>query len=73
MLDEEYDRTTQQPRLLRMHELGHALGFNHVDSLRSVMNPTVGMEPTDLDRRTARIAFRHITPDRPSPPILARN
>jgi hypothetical protein len=73
MLDEEYDRTTQQPRLLRMHELGHALGFNHVDSLRSVMNPTVGMEPTDLDRRTARIAFRHITPDRPPPPILARN
>ena len=74
MLDEDYDRNTQQPRLLRMHELGHALGFNHVESLRSVMNPTVGTEPTDFDRRTARIAFRHIAPaDRPAPTILARN
>ena len=74
MLDEGYDRTTPEPRLLRMHELGHALGFNHVDSLRSVMNPTVGTEPTDFDRRTARMAFRHIAPaDRPAPTILARN
>ena len=72
MLDEDYDRTTQQPRLLRMHELGHALGFNHVESLRSIMNPTVGTEPTDLDRRTARIAFRHIAlADRPAPALFA--
>ena len=41
MLDEDFDRSTGDPRLLRMHELGHALGFNHVDSLRSIMNPSV--------------------------------
>ena len=72
MLDEDYDQRTQQPRLLRMHELGHALGFNHVDSLRSVMNPTIGTEPTDFDRRVARIAFSHITPDRAARTVLAR-
>jgi len=72
MLDEVYDQSTQQPRLLRMHELGHALGFNHVDSLRSVMNPTIGTEPTDFDRRVARIAFSHITPDRAARTELTR-
>jgi hypothetical protein len=66
MLDEDFDQHTRQPRLLRMHELGHALGFNHVDSLRSIMNPTIGTEPTEFDRRVARIAFGHINPDRPT-------
>ena len=72
MLDEDYDQSTQQPRLLRMHELGHALGFNHVDSLRSIMNPTIGTEPTDFDRRVARIAFSHITPDRAARTVFER-
>jgi len=72
MLDEDYDQSTQQSRLLRIHELGHALGFNHVDSLRSIMNPTIGTEPTDFDRRVARIAFSHITPDRAARTVLAR-
>jgi hypothetical protein len=57
MLDSEYDRTGMR-RLLRIHELGHALGYNHVESMRSVMNPTLGSEPTDFDRRVALIAFR---------------
>jgi hypothetical protein len=72
MLDEDYDQSSQSPRLLRMHELGHALGFNHVDSMRSIMNPTIGTEPTEFDRRVGRIAFRHVDPDR-HPSILARN
>jgi predicted Zn-dependent protease len=45
-------------RLLRIHELGHALGYNHVKSRRSIMNPTLGSEPTDFDRRAAMVAFR---------------
>jgi hypothetical protein len=64
MLDEDYDQDAESPRLLRMHELGHALGFNHVDSMRSIMNPTIGTEPTAFDRRVGRIAFRHVDPDR---------
>jgi hypothetical protein len=69
MLDEDYDQSTEDPHLLRMHELGHALGFNHVDSLRSIMNPTIGTEPTEFDRRVARMAFSHIAPDRRAPAL----
>jgi hypothetical protein len=58
MLDSEYDRTDGMRRLLRIHELGHALGYNHVKSRRSIMNPTLGSEPTDFDRRAAMVAFR---------------
>jgi hypothetical protein len=61
MLDEDYDRDGPHRRLLRTHELGHALGYNHVESQRSVMNATIGAEPTDFDRRVARIAFRHLS------------
>jgi hypothetical protein len=57
MLDSEYDRANGLRRVLRIHELGHALGFNHVTSRPSVMNPTLGSEPTDFDRRAAHMAF----------------
>lgn len=63
MLDEAYDTADRLRNLLRMHELGHALGYNHVLSQRSIMNATLGAEPTDFDRRVARIAFSHLTPD----------
>ena len=39
LLDSEFDRTSDERRLLRTHELGHALGFNHVKSRLSIMNP----------------------------------
>jgi len=57
LLDSDYDRTSSARRLLRTHELGHALGYNHVESHRSIMNPRIGAEPTELDRQAARIAF----------------
>jgi hypothetical protein len=57
MLDSTYDRTDGLRRLLRLHELGHALGYNHVTSQPSIMNPILGSEPTDFDRRVALIAF----------------
>ena len=62
MLDEQYDGTDRLRHLLRMHELGHALGYNHVASQRSIMNATLGAEPTDFDRKVARIAFSHVAP-----------
>jgi hypothetical protein len=58
LLDAEFDRTNDARRLLRMHELGHALGYNHVQSRISIMNPRIGPEPTDFDRLAASIAFR---------------
>jgi hypothetical protein len=57
LLDDDFDRTNPARRLLRMHELGHALGYNHVQARTSIMNPRIGPEPTDFDRRAALIAF----------------
>ena len=59
MLDSDYDRTDRLRRLLRAHELGHALGYNHVESRQSIMNPTLGSEVTDFDRHAALLAFRN--------------
>lgn len=57
-LDSDFDRTDARRRLLRMHELGHALGYQHVTSRPSIMNPSVGAEPSDVDRAGALIAFQ---------------
>lgn len=57
LLDSEFDATSTRRRLLRTHELGHALGYNHVRSRASVMNPGLGTEPNDFDRQAALIAF----------------
>jgi hypothetical protein len=57
VLDAEFDRTSNSRHLSRMHELGHALGFNHVTARTSVMNAHIGTAPTDVDRRLARLAF----------------
>jgi hypothetical protein len=56
-LDRDFDKDDARRRLLRMHELGHALGYNHVTSRTSIMNPSIGPEPTDFDRAAASIAF----------------
>lgn len=58
ILDNDFDRTSPQRWLLRTHELGHALGYNHVQSRISIMNPSIGPEPTAFDREAARVAFR---------------
>ena len=58
LLDSEFDRTDAKRRLLRTHELGHALGYNHVRSRPSIMNPKIGPEPNNFDREAAVIAFR---------------
>ena len=58
ILDRDFDRDDALRRLLRTHELGHALGYNHVESRASVMNPQVGSGVTDLDRAAIRLAFQ---------------
>jgi len=57
-LDHEFDRTNSRRRLLRIHELGHALGYLHVTQRPSIMNPAIGPEPTEFDRAGAIIAFQ---------------
>jgi hypothetical protein len=66
-LDREFDRVDGRRRLLRIHELGHALGYQHVTTRASIMNPAIGPEPTEFDRAGAIIAFQRLpgnrTPD----------
>jgi hypothetical protein len=57
ILDSDFDRESDRRHVLRTHELGHALGYNHVESLRSVMNPRVGSELTDFDRTAIEKAW----------------
>jgi hypothetical protein len=57
-LDRDFDRDDSRRRLLRIHELGHALGYNHVTVRTSIMNPAIGPESTDFDRGGASIAFQ---------------
>jgi hypothetical protein len=65
ILDSEFDRKSDRRGLLRTHELGHALGYNHVESRRSVMNPRVGSDLTDFDRTAIEFAFMN----QPSAPV----
>ena len=67
-LDRDFDHSDNRRRLLRIHELGHALGYQHVTSRTSVMNPAIGPEPTDADRAGAVIAFQR-PPGNKSPDI----
>jgi hypothetical protein len=46
------------------HELGHALGYHHVESRPSVMNPRVGNAITDFDRNVIRYVARRPTRER---------
>ncbi len=59
MLDRDFDRSSAATvRAIRMHELGHALGYNHVTSRTSVMNPIPVSEPNAGDLAATRLAFQ---------------
>ena len=59
-LDQNFDRGEEARRLLRIHELGHALGYLHVNTRTSIMNPAIGPQPTEFDRMAAMIAFERL-------------
>jgi hypothetical protein len=57
-LDRDFERSGSPfRRSLRSHELGHALGYNHVTSRPSVMNSAALIEPNTFDLDACRIAF----------------
>jgi hypothetical protein len=56
-LDHDYDRDDGRRRLLRIHELGHALGYLHVTARPSILNPVIGSDITTFDRQAPVIAF----------------
>lgn len=58
MLDRDFEQSGSPfRRSLRVHELGHSLGYNHVTSRTSVMNSSARVEPNDFDRSAAKLAF----------------
>ena len=57
-LDRNFDHDDARRRLLRIHELGHALGYLHVTTRPSIMNPSIGPEPSDFDRVAPGIIFQ---------------
>jgi len=56
-LDRNFDASEPARRLVRIHELGHALGYLHVTKRISIMNPAIGPQPTEFDRQASIIAF----------------
>jgi hypothetical protein len=59
-LEHNFDRSDDARRLLRIHELGHALGYRHVTKRTSIMNAAIGPAPTEFDRTAAMIAFERL-------------
>ena len=61
LYDADFDRTPNPlTRVIRLHEMGHALGYSHVQSRQSAMNAAPAVEPNDFDRDAARIAFQRV-------------
>jgi hypothetical protein len=59
LYDADIDRAGHSsPPVLRVHEMGHALGYSHVLSRSSLMNASPSLGPNDFDVQAARIAFQ---------------
>jgi len=64
MIDADFDGPSgawpEFRRSLRIHELGHALGYNHVTLRASVMNSSARLEPNAWDLQAVHIAFQRV-------------
>ncbi len=57
MIDRDADRDKAKQAVIRTHELGHAIGYNHVESRPSIMNPRAARGITDFDRAAVKVAY----------------
>ena len=58
MLDRDFDGSGSiYKRTLRVHEMGHALGWDHVTMRPSFMNNSAIVEPNAFDKDATRLAF----------------
>ena len=65
MIDRDFNASgSPRRRALRVHELGHALGANHVTLRASVMNAQVSTEPTAYDRTAGLLAYQRAAGNR---------
>ncbi len=65
MIDRGFDATaTPARRVLRAHELGHALGYHHLTRRSSIMSPVGPVAPTPFDLDAFRIAFARVPGNR---------
>ena len=78
MVDRNYDAAAGiNPRALRVHEMGHALGYDHVamSTRVSFMNNSGAILPNAFDRDATRLAFLrppgNLSPDRDPAPFSA--
>lgn len=58
IVDRDLDISSAGRRSTRAHELGHALGYNHVTARESVMNTPSAVEPNGWDRDSSYVAFQ---------------
>jgi hypothetical protein len=68
LLDRDFERSSSPfHQTLRVHEMGHALGWGHVSTTRSFMESSAMRPPDDSDRRLTRLAFMrppgNVSPD----------
>jgi hypothetical protein len=69
VLDRDFERSGSPfLRSLRTHELGHAMGYNHVTVRASFMNSAARLEPNSFDQQACAIAFQR-KPGNRSPDI----
>ncbi len=72
ILDSEFDRDSNRRHVVRMHELGHALGYNHVESRPSLMNPRVGSGLTAFDRAAIEMVYDRRPMESPTGVVATR-
>ena len=73
ILLDTWDRFNQDPGLFAatvLHEIGHALGLDHITGVTSIMNPTVrkgGLQPVDIEGIQEIYGEQQGAPSNPAP------